>query len=141
MIDQLTVFIQNTEGRLASLCRTLGDAEIQMHSLVLADTTDYGIARIICDDPQAALATIADGGFTANLTKIVAVKVSDVPGSLAELLEALDASHVNIEYSYCFSHEALGAVFAFKAEEVAIAALESAGYKVLHPADLYKSAV
>lgn len=140
MIDQLTVFIQNIEGRLASLCRALGNAGIQMHSLVLADTTDYGIARIICDDPEGALDAISSNGFIANLTKIVAVEVSDVPGSLAALLEALDAAHINIEYSYCFSHADLGAVFAFKADESAIAALEGAGYTVLHPSDLYKSA-
>lgn len=138
MIDQLTVFIQNTEGRLAALCRTLGDAGIQMHSLVLADTTDYGIARILCDDPETARATISDASFTANLTKIVAVKVNDVPGSLADLLETLDAAHINIEYSYCFSHAELGAVVALKTDEDAIAVLEGAGYVVLHPADLYK---
>lgn len=56
MIDQLTVFLENTKGRLTSLCRALGDADIQMHSLALADTTDYGIARIICDDPKGAVA-------------------------------------------------------------------------------------
>lgn len=140
MIDQLTVFIQNVEGRLASLCRVLGDAGIQMHSLVLADTTDYGIARIVCDDPQTALDAISEAGFTANLTKVVAVKVSDVPGSLADLLDALDDARVNIEYSYCFSHAELGAVVAFKADESAIAVLEDAGYKVLHPDDLYKIA-
>lgn len=138
MIDQLTVFIQNTEGRLASLCRALGDAGIQMHSLVLADTTDYGIARIICDDPKAALETISADGFTANLTKVVAVEVSDVPGSLAALLEVLDAASVNIEYSYCFTSSDHGAVVALKTNDDAVPVLEKAGYGVLHPADLYK---
>lgn len=140
MIDQLTVFIQNTEGRLASLCRTLGNADIQMHSLVLADTTDYGIARIICDDPKGALDAITDAGYTANLTKVVAVEVPDVPGGLADMLEALDAAKINIEYSYCFAHAKLGAVVAFKADEAAISALEKAGYTVLHSGDLYKNA-
>lgn len=79
MIDQLTVFLENTKGRLTSLCRALGDADIQMHSLALADTTDYGIARIICDDPKGAVAAISEAGFTANLTKVVAVEVPDVP--------------------------------------------------------------
>lgn len=140
MIDQLTVFLENTKGRLTSLCRALGDANIQMHSLALADTTDYGIARIICDDPKGAVAAISEAGFTANLTKVVAVEVPDVPGGLADVLDALDGADVNIEYSYCFADADNGATVAFKVDQSAIAALEGAGFKVLHPEDLYKTA-
>ncbi|MEI3377922.1 MAG: hypothetical protein V8R08_08905 [Coriobacteriales bacterium] len=140
MIDQLTVFLENTKGRLTSLCRALGDANIQMHSLALADTTDYGIARIICDDPKGAVAAISEAGFTANLTKVVAVEVPDVPGGLADVLDALDCADVNIEYSYCFADADNGATVAFKVDQSAIAALEGAGFKVLHPEDLYKTA-
>ncbi len=140
MIDQLTVFLENTKGRLTSLCRALGDANIQMHSLALADTTDYGIARIICDDPKGAVAAISEAGFTANLTKVVAVEVPDVPGGLANVLDALDGADVNIEYSYCFADAKNGATVAFKVDQSAIDALEGAGFKVLHPEDLYKTA-
>lgn len=139
MIDQLTVFLENTKGRLTSLCRALGDADIQMHSLALADTTDYGIARIICDDPKGAVAAISEAGFTANLTKVVAVEVPDVPGGLADVLDVLDAAGLNIEYSYCFADACEGATVAFKVDEAAIGALEGAGFKVLHPEDLYKT--
>ena len=139
MIDQLTVFLENTKGRLTSLCRALGDADIQMHSLALADTTDYGIARIICDDPKGAVAAISEAGFTANLTKVVAVEVPDVPGGLADVLDVLDAAGLNIEYSYCFADARAGATVAFKVDEAAIGALEGAGFKVLHPEDLYKT--
>ena len=128
MIDQLTVFLENTKGRLTSLCRALGDADIQMHSLALADTTDYGIARIICDDPKGAVAAISEAGFTANLTKVV-----------ADVLDVLDAAGLNIEYSYCFADAREGATVAFKVDEAAIGALEGAGFKVLHPEDLYKT--
>ena len=140
MIDQLTVFLENTRGRLTSLCRALGDADIQMHSLALADTTDYGIARIICDDPKGAVAAISEAGFTANLTKVVAVEVPDVPGGLASVLDALDNAGINIEYCYCFVDADKGATVAFKVDESAIGALEGAGFKVLHPEDLYKTA-
>ena len=140
MIDQLTVFLENTKGRLTSLCRALGDADIQMHSLALADTTDYGIARIICDDPKGAVAAISEAGFTANLPKVVAVEVPDVPGGLASVLDALDDAGINIEYCYCFADADKGATVAFKVDESAIGALEGAGFKVLHPEDLYKTA-
>lgn len=140
MIDQLTVFLENSRGRLTSLARALGDAGIQMHSLALADTTDYGIARIICDDPAGAVDAISKAGFAANLTKVVAVEVPDVPGGLARVLGALDDAGVNIEYSYCFADADKGATVAFKVDESAIAALEGAGFRVLHPDDLYKQA-
>lgn len=139
MIDQLTVFLQNSKGRLTSLARTLGNADIQMHALTLADTTDYGIARIICDDPHAAVKVLSDAGFTANLTKVVAVEVPDVPGGLADVLGILDGADINIEYSYCFVDADNGATVAFKVDEAAIGALEAAGFRVLHPDDLYKS--
>lgn len=139
MIDQLTVFLENSKGRLTSLCRTLGAADIQMHSLALADTTDYGIARIICDDPQAAAKALSEAGFTANITKVVAVEVPDVPGGLAKVLDALDTADVNIEYCYCFANASNGATVAFKVDESAIPALEGAGFTVLHPGDLYKA--
>lgn len=137
MIDQLTVFLGNEEGRLTALCRALGDAGIQMHALVLADTTDYGIVRIICDNPAAATEALAKARFTASLAKVVAVEVPHVPGGLARVFGALDETGVNIEYSYCFTGANGAATLAVKAPESVIGALEAAGFKVLHPADLY----
>lgn len=97
------------------------------------------LARIICDDPKGAVAAISEAGFTANLTKVVAVEVPDVPGGLADVLDVLDAAGLNIEYSYCFADAREGATVAFKVDEAAIGALEGAGFKVLHPEDLYKT--
>ena len=136
MIDQLTVFLENSRGRLTALCRALGDEGIQMHALALADTTDYGIARIICDQPKHAVAALRDGGFSATLTKVVAVEVPHYPGGLADVLQTLDNAEISIEYSYCFAASS-GATVAFKAPEDAIDALEKAGFKVLHPKDIY----
>lgn len=137
MIDQLTVFLGNEKGRLTALCRTLGDAGIQMHALMLADTTDYGIVRIVCDNPQAATEALAKAHFTASIAKVVAVEVPHVPGGLAKVFGALDEADVNIEYSYCFTSANGMATLALKAPESVIGTLEDAGVKVLHPADLY----
>ncbi len=139
MIDQLTVFLENTKGRLTAMCRALGDANVQMHALALADTTDYGVARIICDDPRGAAAALADAGFVANITKVVAVEVPHVPGGLADVLECLEKANVNIEYCYCFVDAEKGATVAFKVDESAIDYLEQSGFTVLHPKDLYKA--
>ena len=68
MIDQITVFLENKRGRIASLCRTLGDANINMAALSVADTTEYGIVRIICSDTDAAIAALDAGGYRAVKT-------------------------------------------------------------------------
>lgn len=139
MIDQLTVFLGNSKGRLTALCKSLGEADIQMHALALADTTDYGIARIICDDPEKAVCTLSENGFSASLTKVVAVEVPNVPGGLAQVFGAFDNTDINIEYCYCFADVDTTATVAIKTTGDAIALLEKAGFKVLHPADLYKA--
>lgn len=137
MIDQLTVFLENTTGRLTALCRTLGDAGIQMSSLTVADTTDYGIARIICDDPAAAVTALKRADFRASLTHVVGVKVPDVPGGLAGIFEALEAAGLNVEYGYCFAARNVeGAVAALKVAESGIKVLEDAGFTTIHPSDL-----
>lgn len=140
MIDQLTVFLENSKGRLTALCRTLGDADVQMHALAVADTTDYGIVRIICDSPSAAAEALTDAGFRATTNKVVAVEVPHVPGGLADVFSALDQKDINIEYSYCFANAQNGATVALKAPEEAVDVLEGAGFRVVHPRDLYKDA-
>ena len=72
MIEQITVFLENSEGRLAALCRTMADAEMNMHPLVIADTADYGLVRIICDDPARALEVLNAEGYRAISTKVAA---------------------------------------------------------------------
>ena len=135
MIDQLTVFLENKAGRLTALCKTLGDAGINMNALSVADTADYGVARIVCSDPARAAELLREAGFRANTTKVVGVEVPDTPGALAGVFAALEDRGINVQYSYCFAANGK-AVDAFKAPEEAIAALSAAGYSVLHQADL-----
>lgn len=135
MIDQLTVFLENKTGRLTALCKALGDADINMNALSVADTADYGVARIICNDPARAAEVLKEAGFRASTTKVVAVEVPDVPGALAGVFQALEERGINVQYSYCFAANGK-AVDALKAPEEAIAALSAAGYSVLHQADL-----
>ncbi len=121
MIMQLTVFLENSEGRLADLCRTLADAGVNMSALTIAETSDYGIVRIICDNVFHAVDVLDEAGFRATKTKVLAVEVPDRPGALAELLEALGSTKVNIEYEDRAA-----------AEE----AISGAGFKLLHWDDI-----
>lgn len=141
MIKQLTVFLENSEGRLAALCRTLGDAGVNMHALTLSDTADYGLVRIICDDPDHAHEVLHEAGYRALVTKVSAIEVGNQPGGLAGLLETMSDLNLNIEYGYCFGVADGHAVDVFKIKDAgdavrAAAAIERAGYKVLSQEDL-----
>ncbi|HIR01993.1 MAG TPA: amino acid-binding protein [Candidatus Aveggerthella stercoripullorum] len=139
MISQLTIFLQNKEGRLASACRALGDAGVNMRSLCIADTRDFGVVRIICDTPRKACDHLVEEGFRATLVPVIAVKVGDRPGGLASLLELLDEKGMNVEYGYCFSYqEGEDAIDVLKISDEAVElVLKDAGYQLLDPADLY----
>ena len=103
MIDQLTVFLPNEPGTLYGLAKALGDAKIQMHALMVADTADFGIVRIICDTPKAASRALEAAGYHAATTQVVAVEVENVPGGLAKALERFQEVGLNVEYAYCSS--------------------------------------
>lgn len=140
MIDQLTVFLENSEGRLAALCRVLADNDINMSALTIAESSDYGLVRIICDDTDHAVSTLEEKGFRAIKTQVMAVAVPNRPGALAELLESMAALDVNIEYGYCFlstPHTAIDVLKISGSErEAASRVIESAGFKLLDAKDL-----
>lgn len=139
MIDQLSVFLENSTGRLAQLTRALGDAGIDMHALMVADTEEFGVVRIICDRPTEARELLGDLGFGVAITQVTAVEVPDRPGGLADVLEALGSGGVNVEYAYCYVKPgADAAVDVFKVDGAnADEILRTAGFRVLAAADLY----
>jgi hypothetical protein len=139
MIDQVSVFLENRSGRLAELCRTLGDAEIDMHALMVADTEEFGVVRIICDTPNTAVVLLDQQGFSASVTPVLAVEIPDRPGGLADVLEALGAEGLGVEYAYCFVEPSgAAAVDIFKVDAPgAESALSRAGFRSLAPAELY----
>ena len=139
MISQLTVFLENEEGRLAAATRAIADAGINMRALFLADTEDFGVARIFCDTPKAAEAALKAAGYRATITPVLGVRVPNVKGGLATLLEHLDEHGVNIEYGYCFSVNDEYAVDVLKVTEDGIEAdLLAAGFELVAPEDIYE---
>ncbi len=139
MVEQISVFLENTAGRLAELTRTLGDAGINMHALMVADTSEFGVVRIISDAPERAKLLLEQRGFSASITPVLAVEVPDRPAGLAELLEALDAAGMGVEYAYCFVQPSGGsAVDVLKVDDAqAEQVLVDAGFRPFTPADLY----
>lgn len=139
MIDQLTVFLENEKGRLAAACRALSDAGIDMHALYVADTADFGVARLLCDTPKAAAQALTSQGWRATTTPVLAVHVPDRPGGLASLLEFLDAENVNVEYGYCFATEGEHAIDVLKVTgaEGVEEKLAAAGFAPVEAKDVY----
>ena len=139
MVRQLTVFLENSPGRLARLARALGDAEVNMRALMVADTAEFGVVRIICDAPDRAKVALEEAGFSVSVTDVLAVEVPDRPGGLAEVLEVLGAGGMNVEYAYCFVNPGgSAAVDVFRVEKVAEATsvLQSAGIRVLNAGEI-----
>ena len=139
MISQLTVFLQNEKGRLASACRTIADAGINMHALFLADTQDFGVARIFCDTPDKACERLSEAGYRATVTPVIAVRVPNVPGGLASLLEFCDENDMNVEYGYCFSVGDERAIDVLKIKGPdAEAKLIAGGFDIVEPEEIYE---
>ena len=141
MIDQLTVLLENSEGRLAKLARSIAEAGINMQALTIADTADYGVVRIICSDALGAKRALEAEGYSAMVTKVSAIQIPNRPGGLADLLEVLDDLDIPVEYGYCFSSKGDKAVDVFKISGHAHTAeatfkLEEAGFKALRQEDL-----
>lgn len=101
-IEQISIFIENKSGRLAEVTRILGESGVNIRALSLADTTDFGILRLLVDDSDGAYDKLSACGFTVNKTEVVAVKVPDHPSGLAGILAILDESKINVEYMYAF---------------------------------------
>lgn len=142
MISQLTVFLENEKGRLAAACRAVAAAGSNMHALYVADTSDFGVARLLCDKPNATAGALREAGWRANVTPVLGVRVPNEPGGLAILLEALDELDVNVEYGYCFSAEAGYAVDVLKvsgADDASAleAKLADAGFAPVDAKDVY----
>lgn len=100
IMDQLSVFMENKEGRLEQALETLKESRINIHSLSLAETTDYGLVRMIVSDPQAGKDALREKGFSAMLTPVLAVDVADEAGELQEVLTKITKADINIEYIY-----------------------------------------
>lgn len=138
MVKQVSVFLENAPGTLSSMARLLADAEINMHVLAVADTSEFGVARIICDNPVQAQSVLLDEGFSVAMTPVCGVELSDTPGSLADFLEFVSSHGVDISYTYCFIEPNSGkAVNIFRLNDPSFEkTILEAGYKIVSDEDL-----
>jgi hypothetical protein len=138
-VKQLSVFIENRSGRLAAACDALAENDINIVALSLADTADFGILRMIVNDPETAYGVLREANFTVIQNDVLAVEIEDRPGGLAELLDVLEDAGINVEYMYAFStvRESRAAlVFRFEDNEGAVEALKGADVNVMDRVDV-----
>jgi hypothetical protein len=139
-LQQLSVFLENKPGRLNDACKALADAGLNVVTLSLADTEQFGILRLIIREWEKAKTILEERRFVVNVTDVVAVEVKDRPGGLSSILELLADRTVSVEYMYAFtikSGENAMMVFRFDDMDRAMDALKSGGVNVLSHVDIF----
>ena len=141
-IKQLSVFLENKEGRLDEVLKTLGENDVNIVALSLADNADYGMLRMIVSDPQKGKAVLKEVGVMAMLTDVVALRVPHATGSLAKAMHEIMSANVNIEYMYAFANGAdASAVLKSDAPEKVVAILKESGFDVWEADEAYHANV
>lgn len=138
--EQISIFLENKAGRLSEVTGILSNAGVNIRALALADTSDFGVLRLIVNDNAKAEATLKDAGFTVRKTRVVAVEVSDRPGGLHHILDLLFKSGINVEYMYAFvqqSGDNAVMIFRFDQIEEAIRVLTQNGIRIIGGNELY----
>ena len=139
-VEQISVFLENKTGRLSEVTGILSEADINIRALALADTSDFGVLRLIVDNNERAISVLKENGFTVGKTEVVAVEVEDKPGGLHNLLRTLRAQGINVEYMYAYvRHTSQDAVMIFRFDNIqgAIEVLKKNGVTVIDGQHLY----
>ena len=139
-IKQLSVFLENREGRLDEVLSTLGENGVNIVALSLADTADYGMLRMIVSDPKKGKDVLKEAGITSMLTDVVALRVPHAAGSLSKAMHALMSNGVNVEYMYAFANgDDASAVLKSDDAEKVVSILKANGFDVWEANEAYRA--
>ena len=136
-VRQISVFLENKSGQLAHICRIIADAGINMKALNIAETSDYGVVRLITDRPDLTVKVLSDDALVCRCTDVVAISVPDVPGGLAGVLEVIARKDISIEYMYSMlgGNGTTSAIMVFQTNEKS-SVFAAAGLEVLSGSDV-----
>ncbi|MGD8251151.1 MAG: ACT domain-containing protein [Desulfobacterales bacterium] len=138
--EQISVFLENKAGRLCEVTGVLAKANVNIRALALADTSDFGVLRLIVDDTENAKNVLKNEGFTVGKTDVLAVEVPDRPGGLYEILHLLQSSSINVEYMYAFVQQSGSnavMIFRFDNTDHALKVIQENGLRVIDGKTLY----
>lgn len=141
LVKQLSVFIENKPGGLASIIEALGKNDIDISALSLADTSEYGILRLIVNKPDAAVSVLRELGVVVKITDVLTVVMDDNPGGLSKILDIFVNNNINIDYMYAFVGSVTNkALMVVKASDACAAsdALAKAGISTAEAKDIYR---
>lgn len=141
IIRQLSVFLENKPGRLSAAVDVLAENGVNISALSLADTSEYGILRLIVDQPEKAKEALSQTGVIVRLTHVSAIAMKDVPGGAGSILHSLSQAGLNIEYMYAFVGKVSGkALTVIRTDNVEKAEmiLKECGHSDINPADIYR---
>jgi len=140
-VKQISVFLENRHGRLAEVTKVLGNHNLNIRALSLADTADFGVLRMIIDHPDQAYMVLKEQHYTVRESDVVALEVADQPGGLSGVLETLNEHDVNVEYLYAFpereSVEQAIMIFKFNDVDNAVEVLQKSKINMMEPSKVY----
>ncbi len=140
-VQQISVFLENKAGRLASVAKVLRDNNINIRALTVADTSDFGILRMIVNQPEKACEVLKNTGFMVKQNPVIAVQIEDREGLFYDLMNLCDKHNINIEYTYSFVEQTSNKAILFMKFENTDAAIElfsKNGYKLLRNEEIRK---
>ncbi|MBQ3241495.1 MAG: ACT domain-containing protein [Oscillospiraceae bacterium] len=141
LVKQISVFVQNEKGRLSKITDIMAKNGIDIRSITISDTVDYGILRLIVNDPEKCKAVLTEAGFTVSITNVLAIGIDDIPGSLAKVFALCDEKGINVEYVYAFiSHTTQDACIIMRVldGESSAKILKDCGVKILSEEEVYQ---
>ena len=138
--EQISIFLENKAGRLAEVTSILAEADVNIRALAIADTSDFGVLRLIVNDNQRAVEALRNRGFTVGKTDVVAVEVEDRPGGLYRILDLLYKAKINVEYMYAFvTQSGSNAIMIFRFDNIeeAVKLLKENNVTVINGSEVY----
>jgi hypothetical protein len=139
-IKQLSIFVENKAGRLAEITAVLAEANVDIRAISIADTSDFGILRLIVDHPDEAVEALKKAGMTVSLTSVIAIGIHDRPGEFAKAMRVLADEHIAIEYMYAFISRDKGKAFVILRvddDQRAISVLQDSGITILTAEEIH----
>ena len=132
-IKQISLFVENKPGRMAKVSKTLSDAGVNIRAMTIAEAGDFGVIRMVVDNPEKGYKVLHDNGFTVSTTDVLAVEMKDTPGGLYEIVDTLGSNKINVDYAYAFvTAKAQRAMLILRVDDIVKArqALTAKGVKI-----------
>ena len=139
-IKQLSIFLQNKMGSLSKPLEILSDADINIRAMCMADTSEFGILRLVVDDPEKGKEVLEENNFLVKITEIIGVEMNDTPGGLTAVLKSVKANNIDLEYLYAFTHDKAGkAILLLHADNLdeLIATLTNDNFTIVSAEEVY----